>query len=323
VSILLASHRPENIPLLESEMARREAVFLEEAVSADFSDMLEGRVSIDTYLSARDEEYPEFSRRFCTLLQKLHRNGVSLFQVDPFVDTLLAVHDFFAGGGTPADLPAGTDRLRVYEAERRATGALLAFYKASLSAGFQETVTAVQRFARTDAERFRLRDEMRANAVAERASGYHSSCVEAGYMHLWLWRRLKRRLTGIARVRPVHLLREQHATAGVRRRNLGPGDVLTLGYLFHPKASGPRMALLAARSLIYVKLLEKEEQVPGTEPFPHLVDEMKTGDIVDRLSYEDCRRLYPLIRRAKTPQAREIVRRYLAVQGASVDQPTR
>lgn len=323
VRILLASHRPENLPLLESEMSRQEAVFLEEAAATDFFDMLEERVGIETYLAARDEEYPAFSRGFCSLLRRLHRDGVALFQVDPFVDELLAIHEFFAGGKTPADLPAETDRRRVYEAERRATGALLDFYKASLSGTFKETVSAVKRFARADAERFRLRDEMRAQALALGVTGYRSSGVEAGDIHLWLGSRLRRHLKGIARVQPVHLLREQHLAMGARRRNLGPGDILTIVYLFHPRASGPRLDLLAAKSLVYVKLLEKEERMPGVEPFPHLVDELETSQIVDRLTYEDCQRLYPLIRRADTAGARGIVRRYLAAQGAALDRSNR
>ncbi|MCF8079555.1 MAG: hypothetical protein K9K88_09770 [Desulfobacterales bacterium] len=49
--------------------------------------------------------------------------------------------------------------------------------------------------------------------------------------------------------------------------------------------------------------------------FPHLKNEMETGRIADALGYEDCRRLYPLIRRSSTAKARRIALGYMARQG--------
>ena len=319
VAVAFTTHRPENIPLLVEEMGRHEAVFLEEATSPDLANMLSGKMSIETYLLPRDEEYPEFSSRFCRMLRKLHQDGTAIFQVEPFVDVLIAIHEFFADGGRPSDLSPGTDMGRVYAAEHRATGALLDFYRASLSARFDRIVSAVKRFARTDAQRFRLRDDMRADALARRITAYRSSCVEAGTMHQWLLRGLQRKVGGSTWVRAVHPLKEPLASAGARRRNLGPGDVLTLIFIYRPKASGPLLDLLAAQSLVYVKLLEKAERVGGPEKFPHLQDELGAGIIADRLSYDDCRQLYPAIRRSSPAEARQIVRRYLAAQGAGAD----
>ncbi|MCF8051277.1 MAG: hypothetical protein K9L59_08585, partial [Desulfobacterales bacterium] len=96
-----------------------------------------------------------------------------------------------------------------------------------------------------------------------------------------LWRLLKRRAAAHARVRPVYLMQEPMAEAGARRRNLGPGDVLTLHYLFHPERDDPVLDLLAARSLLYAKLLEKEEMIGQAGQFPHLKNEMETGRIAD------------------------------------------
>jgi len=315
VSVLYTTHRPETVDVLFEEMSRHEAVFLEEPPAADFVDMLEGRVPIDDYLMNRDDEYPEFARRSCRTFQALHRNGILLFQVEPYMEELIGIHEFFAEGAGPSDLTPATARHRVYMAEHLATRALLDFYRVSLAGTFVETVAAVRAFARADADRFRLRDEMRADALAEVVGDYGSPAVEAGYMHALLWRLLKRRAAADARVRPVYLMREQMAEAGARRRNLGPGDVLTLHYLFHPAKDGSVLDLLAARSLMYAKLLEKEEMIGRAGQFPHLKNEMETNRITDVLSYEDCRRLYPLIRRSSTAKARRIVLGYMGRQG--------
>jgi hypothetical protein len=322
ISVLYTTHRPENIPLLRGEMIRCDAVFLEEAASPGLSDMLAGRISIADYLAFQDDEYPEFSHRFCRMLRELHQNGVAIYQVEPFMDVLISIHEFFADGGRPSELAAGTEVGRVYAAEHQATGALLDFYRAALLSRFEATVSAVKRFARADAQRFRLRDEMRADALAPLVKAYPSSCVEAGTMHQWLLRRLQRRIGDRGRVRPVHPLQPRLSAAGARRRNLGPGDILTLVYTYRPGASGPILDLMAARSLVYVKLLEKEEMAGGPDEFPHMDDELEAGRIADRLSYEDCRRLYPLIRRVSTADAREVVSRYLSAQGVTVDGST-
>jgi hypothetical protein len=315
VSVLYTTHRPETVDALFDEMRLHEAVFLEEPPTADFPDMLEGRISIEDYLMNRDDEYPEFSRRSCRMFQALHRKGVLLFQVEPFIEELLGIHEFFADGSGPSDLTPGTMHHRVYMAEHLATRALLDFYRISVAGTFEETVAAVKIFARTDARRFRLRDEMRADALAEVVGGYGSAAVEAGYMHALLWRLLKRRAAADARVRPVYLMQEPMAEAGARRRNLGPGDVLTLHYLFNPERDDPVLDLLAARSLMYAKFLEKEEMIGRAGQFPHLKNEMETNRITDVLSYEDCRRLYPLIRRSGTAKARRIALGYMARQG--------
>jgi hypothetical protein len=234
-----------------------------------------------------------------------------LFQVEPFIEALLGIHEFFADGGSPADLTPGTVRHRVYTAEHLATRALLQFYRVSLNGRFEQTVDAVMAFARADASRFRLRDEMRTEALAVLVCGRNTAAVEAGYMHALLWRMLQQRVGKDARVRPVHLLGDRLAEAGAKRRNFGPGDVLTLHYLFGPNRNGSELRLLAARSLIYAKLLEKEEMAGRAGEFPHLENERETGRIADLLDYDDCRRLYSLIRRSGTAAALKIAYRYI------------
>jgi hypothetical protein len=72
--------------------------------------------------------------------------------------------------------------------------------------------------------------------------------------------------------------------------------------------------LLAARSLIYIKLLQKDELLPGDSDAPHSEDEVSVNRIVDRLSFEDCGVLFDKIRLSGTERAHQVVKDYLAEQ---------
>jgi hypothetical protein len=95
----------------------------------------------------------------------------------------------------------------------------------------------------------------------------------------------------------------------------GPGDLLTLLYVFHPNLDGARHALLAARALIYNKVVVKEEQVPEKTAYPHTLDEIQSIALVNRLSMEDCRRLFEVTRRSSTARARQALYRHLKQNG--------
>ncbi|MBW2170806.1 MAG: hypothetical protein JRF69_02305 [Deltaproteobacteria bacterium] len=52
---------------------------------------------------------------------------------------------------------------------------------------------------------------------------------------------------------------------------------------------------MSARSLIYIKLLQKDELIPGESDAPHGEDEVSVNRVVDRLSIEDCSILFDRI----------------------------
>jgi hypothetical protein len=310
-TLVLANHRPETVPLASRLMATHDAVILEEPPDPRFPAMLTGGVSIDAYLEDQDLEYPEFSRRMAETLRHLHRSGTRLHQVEPFIGHLLAIHERFADGQGPADLPADTEVQSVYQAERSATAALLDFYAASTEGSFDATLRAVKRFARRDAERFDLRDRLRAQAMVKLLSRPGRTYIEAGQIHYPLWRELKRLLPAGYPL-GVHFLMAGPLPAMGRRGHLyGPGDLLTLHYRFHPRRRFREEDLLAARALIYSKLILKEEIVAADTPYPHTRDEWQVGATVARLSLEECRRLYPRIRQVSTATARARVADYL------------
>ena len=316
-TLVLANHRPEIVPVARQRMAAYDTIILEEPTDRGFEPMLDGKIAIDAYLENQELEYPEFSRRMARVLRERRQTGTRLVQVEPFIDVLLSIHDRFANGEGPQDLPAGTDLYRVYLAEHLATKALLDFYRASGRDDVDTTVDAVKRFARADAQRFALRDGMRAEAMAALLREPGRTYIEAGQIHYPLWRELRRRLPTGYPLRVHFLMTAVVRDLGYRRHLFGPGDLLTLYYRFHPRGRLPTEDLLAARALIYNKLILKEEFAADGDTYPHTRDELEVGSVTDQLSLDDCRYLYPRVRRASTTESREVVVRYLGSRWGS------
>jgi hypothetical protein len=310
-TLVLANHRPETIPLAQRLMATHDTILLEEPFDKRFEPMLDGKVSIDAYLEDQELEYPEFTRRMARVLRERRQAGIRLVQVEPFIDRLFSIHDRFANGEGPQDLPEGTDLYRVYRAEHLATKALIDFYHISICDNFETTVDAVKRFARADAQRFALRDQMRAKALVVLLREPGKTYIEAGQIHYPLWHELKRRLPTGFLLRVHFLMTAVVRELGYRRHLFGPGDLLTLHYRFHPRSRFQNENLFAARALIYNKMIHKEEIAADADSYPHTRDELEVGSVTDQLSLDDCRRLYPWVRRASTTESREIVMRYL------------
>ncbi|MEW5773551.1 MAG: hypothetical protein AB1916_08500 [Thermodesulfobacteriota bacterium] len=305
-AVLLTSHRPETLPLAEAAMAGASLVVLEEPPHPQFADMLAGRIPDDDYLMAADYEFPAFARASLEMYRRLHAAGTVLVQCDPFMEELFAIHEFFISGGAPGDIPPGSRRSRAYAAERDWSAALLGFYSAAGAEDFGAVVRSVQAFARADAARGRLRDALRAEAIAGLAENRPDMAVEAGYIHAALPGELRRVLPPGWRVAVRRLLEPAARPLCGKGQVLGPGDVLTMLYTFRPGRESPRADLLAARALIYIKILGKDEQEAGPGEFPHTADEARCADLAARLSYADCAALYPRLHNLPKAHARAL-----------------
>ena len=312
ITIGFSIHRPEVIDITADLMHHHDVIVLEEPPANGLQEMLQGTLSIDDYLLPAEVEYPEFSRRMCRLLRELSQDGKKIVQVEPFLEHLLAIHTFFSKGHRPEELEKDSIHHQVYQAERDATKALLDYYQIVMNGSFKDAIQAIIRFARFDAARFRLRDSLRAQALAVELNRESSAFIEAGAIHLALYHLLKKRLPKPVQLKPVFLARKALNIIGVKGHLFGPGDQLTLIYIFHPRIHGTlREELLAARSLIYSKLIEKEEVTANLKTFPHVRNELACIGTVKLLTLEDCGRLFPLIRNIKTVHARQIVDDYL------------
>ena len=324
VTLALSSHRPEMIPVLTDWMGRHQTIILEEPRTVGFNRMLKGRLDIEDYLMPLDLEYPAFSRRLYRLLRKLSIEGKTIIQSEPFLEALIGIHDAFAAGGRPDEIDKNSIQYPVYLAERNATRALLAYYQSALSAPFGKVVDAVCRFARMDAARFRLRDGLRAQEINRLLRRYSSVYIEAGEMHYPLWQQMNRLSGSRPKVRLIFLAEEMVPDLRLRRYLYGPGDRLTLLYSFHRNTKqNDRHTLLAARSLIHSKIVQKEEMADDATELPHLRDDLRCNRMVCQLSWTDCRYLFDKIRQAETRQANELVVDYIkSLKGIKTEHET-
>jgi len=312
VTLGLSSHRPEMIPLVSELMSKHDAIFLEEPSATGFDKMLSGNLAVREYLLPLDVEFAEFSQQMCDLLKTLKTEGKKIFQVEPFLEVLSDIHDFFADGHGPGEIEKDSIQYPVYLAEKRAAAALLTFYQAAAEGDFNETLRAVRRFARADAARFRLRDSLRSQELVRLVTEYPSAYIEAGEMHYPLFHLLLKGLPKTTRVKPIFTYQAALGESKGKGHIYGPGDQLTLLYIYHPAIDQPmRETILAARSLIHSKLVTKEELTHDLDLLPHLRNELHCNRLVSRLSLCDCRRLFSLIRRADTQTANRLVVDYL------------
>jgi len=311
ITIGFSSHRLEALPPAREEMAGHDAIVLEDPPEPDFPALLAGELSAADYLEDKDVEFPEFSRRQLEMIKDLHNRGKTILQVEPYQERLIQIHELLAAGSCREEVEPQPAFREVYAAESQASRALLNFYTAAHAAPFPRVVAAVTEFARADAARFRLRDRLRAQALAPLSARYPRLYVEAGYIHLYLLKALKELDQDGRRLRPAFLLADLSRAAIGRPRPLGPGDLLTLHYIFGAAIAPAQETLLAARSLIHIKLLDKEEKAPGPDPAPHLADEIQAYRLSGALSLEDCAALYPQVRTLAPAEAVALVNSFL------------
>jgi hypothetical protein len=312
ITIGFSSHHVEALPFVRQQMEHHQVIVLEEPPSTGFSAMLRGDISISDYMMELDTSFPEFQGQLCELMRELYHEGRRIIQVEPYLEQLLQIHELFAAGKKPDDVMQVPNLSEVYKAEKRATGALIAYYARSTSAPFDIVVRAVKEFARADASRLALRERLRAKAIASLVSPGDMMYVEAGYIHYPLYPYLRNEIGGRTQVRPLFLLSPVYKKIGAKRRNLGPGDILTLHYAFHNDLQQERADLLAARSLIYIKLVQKEELLSGTSEAPHSENIVRVNNLVDRLQFHQCGELFERIRLAKTERAIELANSYVS-----------
>jgi hypothetical protein len=277
--------------------------------------MLRGDLPVEDYLLTLDAEYPAFIRSMCLALRELSGLGIVIYQVEPYLEYLVAIHEFFSSGGSPETLDPHHVQYEVYLAEKQATAALLEFYKTATAGSFEETLESVKRFARVDSRRFLIRDRMRADALAPMIRRFNKSYIEAGQIHYFLWRMLRQDLGDSVTVRPQFLMAGVVKSLGISHHLYGPGDILTLRYILRPDLPDPMENLLAARALIYNKMIRKDEVADGNEPYPHIRDELEVIEVVKQLTLKDCADLFYHVRRVTTEEARAVVAHYLRLDG--------
>lgn len=308
INIVFSSHRVEFLSSMTQLMQQSDVIILEEAPNEMFRKMLMEEISIEKYLEDEIFEFPIFSHRFYEILQNLYREGKKILQVEPYMEKLLKIYDMFSEGKTPKDVELIPELNEVYELEKKATKELIDFYEASISKPFNDVIEFIKRFARADAERFRFRDSLRADAIVSLLPEKGKVFIEAGAIHQYLSKVLIEKLETNCKVNIFFALENKVKELTGKRWIFPPGDILTLKYIFNKKDNEAWENLLSARSLIYIMLIEKEEMLPNErEQTPHLLDEIEVVKLVNKLSFNDCERLYKKIRFKDKEEAKKIV----------------
>jgi hypothetical protein len=302
------------IPFAKRLMEDHDVIITEEAPDPNFSAMLSKKISIHEYLSEVDSGFPEFSLRMYKLLRELHQKGKVILQIEPYMEQLMSIHEMFFDGKQPSDVLRIPGLREVYEAEKNATGALLYFYESSLKNSFRNVIEAVKNFAHADAERFCLRDTMRAKAIVRVLPENKRVYIEAGAVHTYLEKALKRIARTKWHIESLFLMEPVVRKLTGKAQVFAPGDILTGHYISRKRRNDKCESLLAARSLIYIQLLEKEEMMPSrSDKTPHLKDEISAAELVNKLSIAQCEELYKKIRFKNCKQALEIIKDYRKV----------
>lgn len=312
ITIGFSSHRIEVISFSRRLMENHDVIITEEAPNSRFKNMLNKKVSIDKYLSEIDSEFPEFSRHMYKLLREFYQKGKKILQIEPYIERLMKIHEMFFEGKEPYEVLEIPSLKEVYKTEKKTTGALIHFYESSMSKSFAEVIDTVKDFAHADAERFRIRDAMRAKAISEILPKDKAVYVEAGAIHVYLEKALRQILGRRWQIKSVFLLEPVVEELTGRIQVIAPGDILTEHYIFRKRKNEYFENLLAARSLIYIQILEKEEMAPSkAERTPHVKDEIRAIETVNKLTFAQCEEIYGKIRFKNRQQALEIVQNYL------------
>lgn len=311
VTICYSAHRPETLGLTARIMQEHDLIILEEPPHPDFQAMLDGHIDTEVHMLELDLGYPVFALRQYRLLQVMNSAGKEITQVEPFLEQLLDIHYFFADGHSPDELDTTDAKYAVYCSEREATGLLIDYYGAVRGDDYEKILQIMKRFAMADAARFRLRDLLRATHIAEMLEPGRKIYIEAGSIHLALHTYLGRILPADWSLRVHFIEREAMRYLGLSGSLFNPGDELTLSHVFHKTLRESHENLLCAQSLIYAKLVRKDEVRPDDMVFPHTRNDLETIRIVRKLSFSVCRELFFRIRPLATDEAWAYVRSYL------------
>lgn len=310
VTVCYSIHRLETLSLTARIMEQHQVIILEEPPHEDFSRVLSGHTPLEEHLLELDVGYPVFTLGQYRLLQEFYRADREVLQIEPYLEHLLHLQFFLADNHRPDEIATGTIVHRVYCAERKATGALLDYYKEVQGDDFPQILRTMNIFARADAERFILRDTLRADSIMKVLKPGKDTYIEAGSIHILLYKILTKNLLKDWSLHLYSADREALKTQGPHRTLFSPGDLLTLNYIFGRNLSEEKWSRLCAQALIYSKVVRKEETLDSDAGFPHVRNEIESINIVKHLTTDCCRILFQQIRNFTSEDAADAVKSY-------------
>jgi len=286
--IIYTSHRVELLPLLVNAVKRHKFFVLEEPETEELKKLLSGEMSAGEYTLWMDTPFPKYTEKLAETLLKI-KDEVEILAVEPYLQIIEGVHRAVEENTYDEYIKNRTVR-KVLEAEKKATGALLEYQEAFMARDFDLVVEKTIKFARADAERFVLRDRMRAEKIASIEET--NMAIEAGQIHFLMEIYLKDSLREVD-VKSVNLVHKAAEEAGIRYVK-NPGNELTEYFIREIAGlenSDVDCELLASQALVYITVVSKEEILPSEkERFPHLIDEVRAARLARSLGYRGCRK---------------------------------
>ncbi|WP_202319511.1 hypothetical protein [Archaeoglobus neptunius] len=262
MKVILTTSRVENLIFIKKEFEKANVIILEEPRNDLFHEVVEGKIDVDFYVRKIGTQFPVYTARKIEMLRNMR--GKEILQIEPYLEEVEKIRNFSTGDEG------------VREMERKVNKAH-AEYTESFMIDFDEIVEKYLNFARADAERILMRDRMRAEAIKPA----DDLVVEAGIRHI----KLAELLDAEAVFIPGYIAGE----LGMEYRET-PVDALMRALICEEDCD---YSLLAARSLIFITLVEKREMVPDFEgDYPHFVHEQKLARFVSKLDYERCKKFF-------------------------------
>ncbi len=288
--ITYTSHRVELLPLLRRELEGYKCFVLEEPETEELKRLLSGEMTGKEYAMWMDTPFPVYTEKLAELLLELKERNVKILAVEPYLQVIEGIHRAVDEGRYEEYVKDKIVR-KVLEVERKATKALLEYQEAFMSKDFDLVVEKTLEFARADAERFVLRDRIRAERICEISQKIPETpdfAVEAGQIHFLL----EKYLENCMPTRSVNLVEIASKMAGIKYVK-NPGNELTEHFIreIEGMESDADCELLAAQALVYITIVSKEEMLPSEScRFPHIIDEVRAARIARSLTYRGCRK---------------------------------
>lgn len=283
IKVLFTSYRSEFLEDFEKEAMKYDTIILEEPPNNKLFEYFEGKITKNEYIQNLDTSFPRYTSLHLDLLKRLYEHDKKILQIEPYLEKLNRIYELIEKG------EVGGDKI-VRQIEGKVTKAWIEYQEAFVRRDFDKLVEKTIEFTKVDAERFRIRDGMRAEKIAEAIKSNLTGSnvlVEAGQIHILLPVSLKNKGFKVS----VKSIPNEVAKRLGYVWMFNPGSELTIKYMLGEGIENEKT--IAARALVYISIIGKDEMLPSeNERYPHLMDEIKVVSFVNRLNYEDCKKLF-------------------------------
>ena len=312
VIVVFVEHRPEYLRELRHIFSKADLIILEEPHTPELEKVVRGLISPREYAESLYTEFPLYMEEQAKLLRELKsRAHLEIVGCEPYLGKLIEIYNIISreDGKTKLEQSLSRDNLLklVHNVENIVSKRMLEYYNSLLSGDFEEVVNSIVNFARADSYRILIRDIMRATSIRDLLGKYenaHRVVIEAGIIHTALPIILKKVFHIDTKCINLKLLLLKRLGLKILPH---PGNMLSKIFIHGLPFGRDFVRLLAARSLVYNMLILKEEHTPTSSiAYPHLVQEYKVLEIVNKLSYDMCRKIYEKYYRSVLRKGREV-----------------